>query len=127
MFKDNESCFIVIPFEWNDEDSMSIEAIEIIKDKEEPVNIDNDRIIYELCGTDVNKKTGVYERESRGAVEDIKGFEVKGESRLVLEVSLINAIPDFTRKVKIKYLAGEKKKEQKNSKRKGKQKKQHQR
>lgn len=111
-FKDNESYFIVMPFEWNGEDSVSIEAIEMIKDKEEPVNVDNDRIIYEFHGADVNKKTGVYERESIGDVEDIRGFEVEGESRLVLEVSLTNVIRDSTRKIKIKYLVGEEKKEQ---------------
>lgn len=111
-FKDNESYFIVMPLEWNGEESVSIEAIEMIKDDEEPINVDNDRIIYEFYGADANKKTGVYERESIGDVEDIGGFEIEGESRLVLEVSLTNVIPDSTRKIKIKYLVGEEKKEQ---------------
>lgn len=111
-FKDNESYFIVMPFEWNGEESVSIEAIEMIKDDEEPISVDNDRIIYEFYGADANKKTGVYERESIGDIEDIGGFEIEGESRLVLEVSLTNVIPDSTRKIKIKYLVGEEKKEQ---------------
>lgn len=111
-FEDNENYFIVMPFEWNGEDSVSIEAIEIIKDKEDAVNVDNDRIIYEFYGADVNKETGVYGRESIGDIEDIKGFEVEGESKLVLEVSLANVVPDSTRKIKVKYVVGEVEKEQ---------------
>ena len=106
-FKDNENYFIVMPLEWNGEDSVSIESVEIIKDKEEPVNVDNDRINYEFFGADVNKKTGVYAREDIGNIEDIKGFEVEGESKLVLGISITNVIPDSTRKIKIKYLLGE--------------------
>lgn len=111
-FEDNEKYFLVIPLEWDGEDSAKIEAVELIKEDEELVNVDNDRINYVFYGADVNTKTGVYQRGELGATEEIDGFEVEGESRLVLEITLMDVLSDSNRRIKIKYMVGGEEKEQ---------------
>lgn len=111
-FKDNEKYFLVIPLEWNGDNPVTIESVELIKENEKIVNLDNDRINYVFYGADANKKIGVYQREEIGDIEEINGFEVDGKSTLVLEITLNNIIKDSNRGMKIKYLVGEEEKEQ---------------
>lgn len=111
-FKDNEKYFLVIPLEWNGDNPVTIESVELIKENEKIVNLDNDRINYVFYGADANKKTGLYKREEIGDIEEIKGFKVDGKSTLVLEITLNNIIKDSNRGMKIKYTINGEEKEQ---------------
>lgn len=111
-FADNKKYFIITYFEWVGEKSAKIESIELIKQGERPVTVDEDRISYTFYGADPYKAIGIYQREQIGEVEDIEGFEVQGESKLILEVVLTNVKADSNRKMKINYIAGGEKKEQ---------------
>ncbi|GGO00953.1 hypothetical protein [Saccharibacillus kuerlensis] len=110
-FEDNEKYFIIMPIEWTGKNSATIKSIELVKQNEEPVNLD-DRIDYVFHGADALKGIGVYPREDIGEIKDLKGFKVKGESRVVLEISMTNVRPDSNRSLKIKYLVGGEEKEQ---------------
>lgn len=111
-FQNDTKYFLVLPFEWNGKNAANIESIELIKEDDQPLQADADRIFYTFYGADSSKATGVYQREEIGDVEDINGFEVEGESRVVLEVSLKDVKPDSDRRMKIKYSIEGKEKEQ---------------
>lgn len=111
-FVDDKTYFLVIPLEWNGDDSVIIETVELIKQDEKAVNVDNDRVNYVFYGADVNKETGVYQREDIGEVEDINGFKVDDKSKLVLKIALTDVVSDSNRKMRVKYTIDEKPKEQ---------------
>ncbi|NGZ77261.1 hypothetical protein [Saccharibacillus alkalitolerans] len=111
-FENDKNYFIVTTFEWMGKNPATIESMELVKKDGTPITVESDRIRYAFHGADPKKAVGVYQRENLGNLEEIQGFEVEGESRLVLEVSLNHVQPASDRRIKITYTSGGKKREQ---------------
>lgn len=104
--------FIAMPFEWMGKDTVTIESVELVTNSEQPINAEQDGIRYAFYGADPQKAVGVYQREDLGDLEEVQGFEIEGESRLVLKVSLNQVHADPDRRIKVIYKRGEKTYEQ---------------
>ena len=111
-FENQENYFIVAPFEWMGKEPAVIESVELVAQGEAPIDTEDGRVQYTFYGADPSKGIGVYAREDLGDLDEIRGFEVEGESRLVLEISLEHVQPDPNRRMKIKYTVDGKEHEQ---------------
>lgn len=103
-FEPGDSYTFILPIEWTGEEPATITSVELIKMNGEPVTFEEDGIAYEFYGADPLKRVGLYAEDHYiGEVEDINGFEVQGESRIVTEVRLGEVEEDDHRNVKITY------------------------
>ena len=105
-----EKYFFVIPFEWSGKEPAEINSIELL-DNNEPITPESG-ISYTFYGGNSDKKTGVYQRETIGEKEEIKGFEIKDKATLILETTLTNVDTNENRKIKINYQINGQEKEQ---------------
>ncbi|OWA35480.1 hypothetical protein B9G55_12635 [Saccharibacillus sp. O16] len=112
VFSNQKNYFIVTPFEWVGKKPVTIESVELVTKDDMSINAEQAPIRYTFYGADPKKGVGIYQRDDLGDLEDIQGFELKGEGRLVLKVSMNEVRPDPNRRIKIKYIIGQKKHEQ---------------
>ncbi len=102
-FENNETYFIVTPLSWSGDNPAIIDSVELIKQENEPLSLNADRIAYEFMGASLDKVAGVYAREDIGEVDEIEGFEITDKATLVLEISMSDVSEDPERKMKINY------------------------
>ncbi|PIC85379.1 hypothetical protein CSV72_13700 [Sporosarcina sp. P20a] len=109
-FPPDNSYFLVVPIEWTGSQPAVIDSIKIvIGDAEIP---DTEGISYEFYGGRPNKAIGVYPEDTIGGKQNIQGYEVKEEGRLILKVKLSNVNKNTNRQLKIHYSVNGKNREQ---------------
>ena len=109
---DQKNYLIVMPFEWMGENAVTIKSVELATKDGKPINTEQNGIRYAFYGADPQTAVGVYQREDLGDLEEVQGFEVESESRLVLKLSLNQVHADPDRRIKVIYKRGEKTYEQ---------------